>query len=86
MDQKILIIEIRKGGLGDHLFYSHLPRIAKQTKAFDKVYISNHSFFRHPDYKNLVWELNPFIDGFTNNKFSRIVPLNSCVSCVTKPI
>ncbi|MCE2655881.1 MAG: hypothetical protein LW602_05425 [Sediminibacterium sp.] len=68
MDQKILIIEIRKGGLGDHLFYSHLPRIAKQTKAFDKVYISNHSFFRHPDYKKIVWELNPFIDGFTNNK------------------
>ena len=33
MEQKTLIIEIRKGGLGDHLFYSHLPRIAKQTKA-----------------------------------------------------
>ena len=68
MDQKILIIEIRKGGLGDHLFYSHLPRIAKQTKAFDKVYITNHSYFRSPDYKKLIWELNPFVDGFTNEK------------------
>jgi hypothetical protein len=68
MDQKILIIEIRKGGLGDHLFYSHLPRIVKQTKAFDKVYISNHSYFRHQDNKKLIWELNPFVDGFTNNK------------------
>lgn len=68
MDPKILIIDIRKGGLGDHLFYSHLPRIAKQTKAFDKVYISEHSYFRHPDYKKLIWELNPFVDGFTPDK------------------
>jgi hypothetical protein len=68
MDSKILILEIRKGGLGDHLFYSHLPRIAKQTKAFDKVLVSNYSYFRHPDYKKLIWELNPFVDGFTNDK------------------
>lgn len=68
MDQKILIIEIRKGGLGDHFFYSHLPRIAKQTKAFDKVYISNYSYFRNTDYKKLIWELNPFVDGFSNKK------------------
>lgn len=63
-----LIIEIKKGGLGDHLFYSHLPRIAKETKAFEKVFISNHSHFRHPDYKKLIWELNPFVDGFTDEK------------------
>ena len=24
-------------------------------------------------------------DGFTNNKFSRIVPENNCASCVTNP-
>jgi len=63
-----LIIEIRKGGLGDHLFYSHLPRIAKQTFAYKKVLISNHSYFRNPDYKKLIWELNPFVDGFTETK------------------
>ena len=63
-----LIIEINKGGLGDHLFYSHLPRIAKETKAFEKVLISNHSHFRHADYKKLIWELNPFVDGFTEEK------------------
>jgi hypothetical protein len=68
MDQKILIIDIRKGGLGDHLFYSHLPRIAKQHGGYDKVLISAHSYFRNPDYKKLVWELNPFVDGFTNQK------------------
>ena len=65
---KKLIIEIRKGGLGDHLFYSHLPRIAKETGAFDSVYISNHSFFRNEDYKKLIWESNPFLDGFTEDR------------------
>lgn len=64
----ILILEIQNGGLGDHLFYSHLPRIAKETKAFDKVFISNHSIFRNADYKKLVWEMNPYLDGFTDEK------------------
>ena len=63
-----LILEIKDGGLGDHLFYSILPRIAKETQSFDKVFISNHSLFRHPDYKRLVWEMNPYIDGFTDEK------------------
>lgn len=61
-----LVIEIQKGGLGDHLFYSHLPRIAKETGAFDEVRISNRSLFRNADNKKLVWELNPFVDGFTD--------------------
>ena len=65
---RVLILEIRKGGLGDHLFYSHIPRIAKQTKSFDKVLISNLSIFRHPDNKRLIWEMNPYIDGFTMEK------------------
>jgi len=61
-----LIIEIPYGGLGDHLFHSHLPRIAKETGKYKKVYISNKSLFRHPDNKKLVWECNPYIDGFTD--------------------
>lgn len=61
-----LIIEIPYGGLGDHLFHSHLPRIAKQTGAYDNVYISSRSLFRHPDNKKLVWDLNPYIDGFVD--------------------
>ena len=65
--KKTLIIEIQKGGLGDHLFYSHLPRIAKQTYAFDVVLISNKSQFRNQDYKKLIWELNPYVDGFTDD-------------------
>jgi hypothetical protein len=64
---KTLTLSIQKGGLGDHLFYSHLPRIAKQYGGFNQVYISNDSIFRNPDTKKLVWELNPYLDGFTND-------------------
>jgi len=65
---KELVIEIPYGGLGDHLFHSHIPRIAKESGVYDKVYISNLSLFRHNDNKTLVWELNPFIDGFVDIK------------------
>ena len=58
------IIRVRHGGLGDHLFWSHLPRIAKTVGGYKRVYISNLSEYRHPDYRKLVWELNPFVDGF----------------------
>lgn len=68
MAEKKLIIEIPYGGMGDHLFHSHLPRIAKEKGGFDKVYISNRSLFRHPDNKKLIWELNPFVDGFVGER------------------
>jgi hypothetical protein len=63
-----LVLQIKYGGLGDHLFYSHIPRIAKQTKKFDKVFISNFSEFRHQDYKRVIWDLNPYIDGFIDEE------------------
>ena len=31
--------DFKYGGLGDHLFYSHLPRIAKESKKYTKVYL-----------------------------------------------
>ncbi len=61
-----LILDIKFGGLGDHLFYSHIPHIAKETGAYTKVYISNLSEFRSPEYRRLIWEKNPFVDGFTD--------------------
>jgi len=64
MNSKDFIIRIKYGGLGDHLFWSHLPRIAKTLGGYEKVYISNYSDYRHPDYRKLVWELNPFVDVF----------------------
>lgn len=64
----ILVLQIKYGGLGDHLFYSHIPKIAKQTKEYKYVYISNFSEYRHPDYKKIIWELNPYVDGFVDEK------------------
>ncbi len=63
---KTLILEIKNGGLGDHLFWSHIPRIAKETRTYEKVLLSNQSNFRNKNYKKLIWELNPFVDGFTD--------------------
>lgn len=74
-----LIIEIPYAGLGDHIFHSHLPRIAKEVHGYDKVYISNHSPVRHPDYKRIVWEYNPFVDGFTD-EHGMACDLNKIVS------
>ena len=61
--EKTLILQRKHGGLGDHLFYSYIPRIAKETEVCKNVFISNFSEFRHPDYKRFVWEKNPCTDG-----------------------
>ena len=63
-----LVLNIQKPGLGDHLFYSNIPRIAKETGRFDKVYISTKSLFRSEENKQLVWEMNPYVDGFTHEQ------------------
>jgi len=64
---KTLIIKNPWGGLGDHLFTSHLPRVAKESGMFDKVVVSNLSKYLNPETKHLVWELNPFFDGFVDD-------------------
>ena len=61
-----LILQIKYGGLGDNLFYSHLPRIAKETGAYDRVFISSRSAFRNQEIKKLVWDLNPYLDGYVD--------------------
>ena len=65
---KNLVINIEYPGLGDHLFYSHLPRIAKETKKYDHVYVSQKSNFRNPDTKKLIWDMHPCVDGVSNEK------------------
>ena len=62
--QNDLVIQVKYGGLGDHLFYSHLPRIAKETGRYRNVLISDASVFRSAETRRLVWELNPYVDGF----------------------
>lgn len=61
------IFQVQYGGLGDHLFYSPLPRLIKQCGIADKVYISNQSRFRSAETYDLVWKTNPYLDGRTDS-------------------
>jgi len=63
INKKILVIELPYGGLGDHLFYSRLPRIAKEKYTYDKVFISRLSKIRRKEHYKIIWGLNPFVDG-----------------------
>lgn len=63
-----LIIQLPTGydGLGDNLVFSHIPRIAKESGRFDTVLISNQNKYKGKDYSRIVWETNPYVDGFTD--------------------
>lgn len=71
-----LVIELPKGydGLGDNLVFSHIPRVAKESGAFKKVYISTMMNYKGPGYREMVWDTNPYIDGFVERPgtYSRI--------------
>ena len=62
------VIHVHNGGLGDHLLHSHIPRIAKEVYGFDNIYVSNHSKYRNEKYKRMIWELNPYVDGFCDEQ------------------
>lgn len=66
--EKVLIIEIPYAGLGDHIFHSHLPRIAKQFGNYEKVLVSSLSESWNVDCMRLVWEMNPYVDGFVSKR------------------
>ena len=63
--RRTLILQACLGGLGDTLFLSHLPRVAKATGC-KRVLISRRSLYRDPNYPKLIWEPNPYVDGFTD--------------------
>ena len=65
----VLVIELPTGydGLGDHLFFSHLPELAKK-KGFKKVFISNANTYKTEGTKEAVWESNPYVDRFTDER------------------
>jgi hypothetical protein len=63
MKNKIIISQ-PWGGLGDNLQLSTIPEIAKSLGY--EVYVSNQNTNRSEDIKHLVWEMNPFIDGFVD--------------------
>jgi len=69
-----LIIQSGYPGLGDNLLLSHIPRIAKESGRYEAVLVSNHSLFRDPACRMLVWESNRYIDGFTNEPGFVLLP------------
>jgi hypothetical protein len=65
-NNKIIVIEEEKGGggLGDHLIYTTLPEL--YSKLGYKVYISSKSVYRTDEMYDLVWKLNPYIEGISD--------------------
>jgi hypothetical protein len=65
-----LVIQLPSGydGLGDNLVFSHIPRIAKQFGGFKQVLVSNRNAYKGPGYAEMVWEKNPYVDGFTEQE------------------
>ena len=68
-DQKEYVLETPYPaweGLGDHLFISAIPKVLKEEMGFKKVWMSNNTHYKTPGVKEIVWENNPYIDGFVN--------------------
>lgn len=63
MNNRELIIGVYPG-LGDNLFFSHIPRLAKESGMYDKVFISFLIEPRNSGTKELIWEQNPYVDGY----------------------
>ena len=55
-------------GLGDNLQVSTIPRRFYEKFGYKGVYISNSVPWRNKEIKELVWDLNPYIAGFTDKK------------------
>lgn len=69
------IFHVEYGGLGDHLFYSPLPRLLKEQGIADKVYLSTRSRFRSAETYDLVWSTNPYLDGKSDAPPTKTTPL-----------
>lgn len=62
---KKIIISQPWGGLGDNLQYSTLPELFSK-KGYD-VYISTYNKVRNQEIFDLVWGLNPYIKGISDD-------------------
>lgn len=69
---KSLVLQVNYWWLWDNLFYSHIPRIAKQFWWYEKVFISNNIPYRNPIYKDLIWSANPFVDWFVDDQWINV--------------
>lgn len=60
---KTIVIHQGWGGLGDNLQFSTLPELYSGLGY--KVYISDKNAYRNPEIYDLVWKLNPYIEGIS---------------------
>lgn len=55
------VLEVKHGGLGDHLIFSGLPELFAKKYNLD-FHISNRSVFRDPQIRDFVWGDNPYVN------------------------
>lgn len=63
---KKIIITQDWGGLGDNLQYSTLPEEFAKKRGEKCVWISNKNAYRYDGIRQLVWDWNPWICGYTD--------------------
>jgi|688.fasta_scaffold18544_5 hypothetical protein len=67
MEKVILLVNF--GGLGDNLQFSTLPEEFKNQKNLDfYIHQSTYNNFRNKEIFSLVWEMNPYFKGVSNNE------------------
>jgi hypothetical protein len=72
MGKTILNLDVW-AGLGDNLQVSTIPRRFFEKYGYKGVYISNSNPYRNIEIKELIWDKNPYIAGFTDKKGINIV-------------
>jgi hypothetical protein len=66
MSKQKKILYVNYGGLGDHLAFSTLPEMCDKN-GYD-LYLSDRCVFRDNQIFELVWKLNPFFKGITDEE------------------
>jgi hypothetical protein len=66
-DEKIIIFQ-DWGGLGDNLQFSTLPEMFAKKRGENCVWISNRNAYRYEGIKQLVWDCNPYVAGYTDEQ------------------
>ena len=72
---EILDIYIKHPGLGDSLFYSHIPRLAKNF-GYERVRVHVPLSVYKEEKTDLIWRINPFVDDVLPNKGGRLSPIS----------
>lgn len=74
--QRQIIFQLNAPGLGDHLFFSCLPRLAKEQGICKQFFVSEFSNFSRNQglYKSLIWENNPYVDGIVKEPSNITLP------------